>query len=200
MASINIDIDNTVNDFLEQFLYFVNGMNDNLLHSGKMFNVNDITSYRLQTATGIKDEILQTMFFKNDEFYRHLSPLPDSVRVIKRLVEAGNEVKFVTAINYEAINSRLAFIREHFPFVDVDRSLIVTNDKSTIWADIVIDDYFNNLYNNRNDANCTYILFSQPWNNFAKPSQHTIAYSWKDIEEIMETLNVLPSENGGYYD
>lgn len=112
MASINIDIDNTVNDFLDKFVYFVNGMNDNLLHTGDKFNVSDIGQYRLQTATGINDDILQTLFFKNDEFYRHLKPLPDSVRVIKKIIDSGNEVKFVTAINYEAINSRLAFIRE----------------------------------------------------------------------------------------
>lgn len=192
MKSINIDIDNTVNDFLEKFVYFVNGMNDNLLHFGKRFDVSDIRQYRLQTATGINDDILQTLFFKNDEFYRHLKPLPDSVRVIKRIVDAGHEVKFVTAINYEAINSRLAFIREYFPFVDVDRSLIVTNDKSSIWADIVIDDYLDNLYNNRNREDCTYILYSQPWNQHVEESKHIIAHSWLDVESILDTLGIFP--------
>lgn len=192
MKSINIDIDNTVNDFLEKFVYFVNGMNDNLLHFGKRFDVSDIRQYRLQTATGINDDILQTLFFKNDEFYRHLKPLPDSVRVVKRIVDAGHEVKFVTAINYEAINSRLAFIREYFPFVDVDRSLIVTNDKSSIWADIVIDDYLDNLYNNRNREDCTYILYSQPWNQHVEANKHIIAHSWLDVESILDTLGIFP--------
>ena len=189
-VSINIDIDNTVNNFIQEFTRLVNGMNKNKLHSDKKFSVSDIDCYFLQDATGIQDDVLQTLFFRNDEFYRQLKPLPDCVRVIKNLVCAGHDVKFVSAVNYEAIQSRLDFVREHFPFMDVDRSLIITNDKSSILADIVIDDCLANIGNNKNSC-CSYIVFDQAWNKAIDANTCTRAKSWAEVEQILTAWEVL---------
>lgn len=154
---INIDIDNTVNNFLSEFLVLCNGMRT----ENSKFEMSDIREYFLDSCTGIDGTVLDTLFFKNPCFYRKLKPLPDSCYVINSLNERHN-IKFVTAIDYDVIDSRIEFLRTYFPNINVNKQLIVTNDKHSIFADVVIDDYWDNMSNVNSD--CKYLLFSQPWN------------------------------------
>lgn len=166
---INIDIDNTVNDFIEKFVFYLNGVQSRLEPISYTFynpspeiNTEDITNYRLKISTGVSDEVLETLFFRNNAFYETLEPLENAVETIKELVERGNTVRFVTAIRYDVVQARIDFIKKYFPFIDPDTQLIVTNNKEAIYADIVIDDCLDNLKNVNKD--CRYIVFSQPWN------------------------------------
>ena len=181
---INIDIDNTVNDFLDKFVFYLNGI-------GYKIKKQDIYEYDLSKATNIKEQVLSCLFFGNNNFYKQLLPLENSVECIKKLWDSGHEIRFVTAITYEVISARIDFIKEFFPFIDPDKSLIVTNNKRSVYADLVIDDYLNNLSNI--NKNCKFILFDQPWN---QETERTKPYmrcsSWIGI--------LWGIENGAFYD
>lgn len=169
---INIDIDNTVNDFLEQFIFQFNAV------TGRNITNDDITSYWLSECTGVPYDTLSTLFFKNNQFYAAFSPLPYSQDAVKALMDAGHTVRFVTAINYEVITSRLDFVRRFFPFMDIQKQLIVTEHKEFIYADIVVDDSVDNLKNVNGD--CKFILFKQPW-NIDWQSKYPSFDRWEDI-------------------
>lgn len=159
--TISIDIDNTVNDFIFQFVSCLNGLYTK--EDYKMFVIDDMKDYRLSKCTGISDHILETLFFKNNEFYKTMSPLIGSTKIIRNMVSNWHCIRFVTSINYEVVQSRIEFIRQHFPFIDVDKQLIVTNDKSSISADILIDDCPYHIGRNVNPE-CRYVVYDQPWN------------------------------------
>lgn len=197
---INIDIDNTTNDFIEKFVYYLNGLQSRLEPISYTFynprsdiEVKDITNYKLALSTGVRDEILETMFFRNNAFYETLEPLENAVETIKELVERGNTVRFVTAIRYDVVQARIDFIKKYFPFIDPDTQLIVTNNKEAIYADIVIDDCIDNLKNVNKD--CRYIVFSQPWNKNVLPAVGypvaTECSNWYEVHSILRCLGAF---------
>lgn len=119
---INIDIDNTVNDFIEKFVFYLNGVQSRLEPISYTFynpspemNTEDITNYKLKISTGVSDEVLETMFFRNNAFYETLEPLENAVETIKELVECDNTVRFVTAIRYDVVQARIDFIKKILP-------------------------------------------------------------------------------------
>lgn len=173
---INIDIDNTVNDFIDKFLVLYNRI------SNKNIQKKDVLNYDL-TSLGTDRPTLETLFFKNSAFHEQLEPVDGAVDVIKMLHDFGHKIKFVTSINYGVVQPRVNFVKHYFPFIDEDESLLVTSGKRWIWSDIVIDDHIDNLVNVNPD--CKFIVYSQPWNtNITIEDDNTKGFrasSWYDI-------------------
>lgn len=169
---INIDIDNTVNNFLDCFIEQFNSV------TGRSLTHEDITSYWLNKCTGVSSDTLSTLFFKNNTFHSTFKPLPYAQEAINQLVDSGHTVRFVTAINYEVIQARLDFVRTYFPFLEPSKHLIVTEHKEFIYADVVIDDSVDNLKNV--NSKCEFILFAQPWNTMWRQTYITFD-NWHDL-------------------
>lgn len=161
---INVDIDNTVNDFAKKVISVYN----NLYHDNVSYDT--VTDYGFGQLTKISRDCLEELFFKNNYFYESLEPIQGSVDHIQRLVNDGHKVKFVSAADYSIVQSRLDFVKTYFPYLDVNDSLILTKDKHYLWADFVIDDCPSNL-TNVNRA-CRFVLFDSPWN------RHISAEDW----------------------
>lgn len=153
---INIDIDNTVNDFAKKVISVYN----NLYHDNVSYNT--VTDYGFAQLTKISRDCLEELFFKNNYFYESLEPIQGAVDQIQRIVNDGHKVKFVSAADYSIVQSRLDFVKTYFPYLDVNDSLILTRDKHNMWADVVVDDYPKNLTNV--NLGCKFILFDAPWN------------------------------------
>lgn len=181
---INIDIDNTINDFIYKFIKHLNG-----LQSGHhKFEIEDFTEYNLSKSTGLDQESLEVLFYKNNSFHETLDPLCGSVPVISLLVDSGHDVRFVSSISYDAIQSRIDFMRKYFPFMYPDKQLIITHDKASIYADIVIDDHLKHLNNINKD--CKFILFDQPWNKDCKIPAIRV-YDWFGVKDVLDELGVF---------
>lgn len=176
----NIDIDNTINDFILKFCIYYNG----ICSKRKKIGIEDISNYDL-TKLGVSRDVLETLFFKNNSFFEKLEPLVGSVCTINDLIDSGFEVRFVTAIDYEVIQARLDFIHKYFPKINTSKSLIVTNDKNSIYADFVIDDLEANLHN-VNDK-CVYFVKSQKWNDNVESVENKIYRfdDWRDLQGIL---------------
>lgn len=181
---VNIDVDNTINDFIYKFVHYLNGIQN----SSDKLKVADLTEYDICTSTNLSAESLNILFFKNNAFHSTLDPLCGSIEVIRMLQEAGHIVKFVTSISYDVIKSRIEFFKKHFPFVDVDSQLIATHDKTSIYADIVIDDHIPHLTNINHD--CKFIIFDQPWNKDYKLADYRV-HDWCEVRETLEKIGLL---------
>ena len=175
---INIDINNTIDDFVIKMIYYLNEM-------GVDKTVRTITWYDLEKSTGIDRHTLSCLFFKNSQFYRQLKPIDIAVEAIFSLHE-DHDVKFVTAIPYEVVDAEIEFMNTYLSFVDTHKSLIVTSDKHSIYADVVIDDYTKNLTNI--NPNCKFILFDQPWNKDYKADNCYRACTWGDVLRIIREI------------
>ena len=180
---INIDIDDTVNNFIEKFVEYFN------MITGRNLTVAEVTDYNLSRFTGVPNKALETLFFNNNYFYKMLTPLSGAVDIIEEIA-IEHEVKFVTAIKYEAIQERINFLNTYFPFIDIDRALLVTNDKHSIYADIVIDDCLNNLTNINEE--CKFIVFKQAWNANAQYDNNVLALTnnWSTIKAVIDRYDI----------
>lgn len=188
----NIDVDNTINNFVQHFLFLYNDI------SGRHIEYEDIADYDL-TSIGISRYTLETLFFRNNRFYELLVPQVGSVSTIKALIEKGHTVKFVTSIDYDVVQARIDFITRYFPAADVNKSLILTDSKQNIYADWVIDDLPSNVKDNVNE-NCKYILLQRPWNTEEYDEIVNIpiterncycCYDWMGVSKILKSLNIL---------
>lgn len=182
---INIDIDNTVNDFIEKFVHFCNEMRP----TENQFYVDAMMEYSLEKDTNINDSVLSTLFFKNPSFYKQLKPLKDAEWVIEN-INKDHTVKFVTSIDYDVIDARIQFINRYFPSVDIGKQLLVTDDKHSIYADIVVDDYIKHM--NNVNPNCKFLLYDQPWNrNFNERIARTDVkrvFSWEEVYKYITEI------------
>lgn len=177
---INVDIDNTVNDFLDVFCKYFAQVTNNSFQNIKEC----MTVYSISDAVKVPNECLQTLFFNNNNFYSKLKPLAHAQHVIQQLIQEKHDVRFVTAISYEVIDSRVDFVRHYFPYINIDKSLIVTNDKNSIYADIVVDDYENNLHNI--NPLCLHILYNQPWNQGVSVSNMVRCHNWEEVKVAIQ--------------
>ncbi|MBO7211903.1 MAG: hypothetical protein J6V44_13015 [Methanobrevibacter sp.] len=181
---VNIDIDNTINDFIYKFRYYLNGIQA----TDKKYEIEDFNIYALSRATGLPEDVLNILFFKNNAFHATLDPLCGSKEVIRMLCENGHTIRFVSSISYDAIQSRLEFINKHFPYIYADDQLLITKDKSSVNADIVIDDHIKHIENV--NPNCIFILFDQPWNQECDSADFRVK-DWSEIKEVLERLGAL---------
>ena len=180
--TVNVDVDNTVNNFLEMFLLLFNSI------SGRNINYEDVTDYSLSKITGVPNKTLETLFFKNNSFYKTLQPLQGSAYVLEELVRNGHDVRFVTSIDYDVVQSRISFLNKHFPFINLNKSLFITSDKCSVPSDIVIDDNPEHLV--PVDPTCTYIKFRQPWNKDIKDGVIT-CNDWYDVYSYLNQIGIL---------
>lgn len=195
---ISIDLDNTVNDFDAKFLKYYNNV------SGNKLGLDDLKDYDL-TSLGIDRETLEVLFFKNDAFYRTLGADPFSVQVIRNLFDAGHTITFVSAADYSIIDSRVRFVQKYFPFLDVNESLIMTENKGIVHADVLIEDLNRNLTNV--NYICTYILLKKPWNtehwNIYRNSRDEFSEhgcpdvfacsDWNEIRDVFDEMEAFKS-------
>jgi 5'-nucleotidase len=75
-------------------------------------------------------------------FYCSLQPLPGAVDAVERLIRAGHDVWFVSTPhphNPTCASDKYAWVEEHFGF-EMKRKTILTDDKTLIKGDVLIDD------------------------------------------------------------
>ena len=176
---ISIDIDNTVNNFIDFFI-------ENLKGIIPSFKLSDFTDYDIAKVTNIDRSILSTLFFENNRFSEQLCPLPDCQHAINYLHYSGHNIQFVTSRSYKLINATISFMSKYFSFLNIDDSLILTQKKENVWADVVIDDYLPNLCNC--NPNCKFILKDQPWNKDTVRKDFIRFSNWKNIPGIIENI------------
>ena len=134
MARIAIDMDEVIADFIsEQLKRFNKIYNFNLTK-------NDIDGFKLQKmfpelALEIDELVNQ------DDFFRNLSVIPHSQKVIKKLSKK-NEIFIASAAmdHSRSLDAKLYWLNQHFPFIS-NSNVVFCGDKSIVNADFLIDDH-----------------------------------------------------------
>lgn len=122
------------------------------------------------------DEIYEPLCV--DDFWRTVEPKPGAIEWVKRLVDDGYTIYICTASDYRTIKSKFDWVfKRYFPFISWNQ-VIVTQDKSIIRGDIIVDDAVHNL----ESASLKRILMSAPHNQNYDAKSHgmTRAESWKE--------------------
>ena len=83
-------------------------------------------------------------YLRRPGLFRNLPPLPGAVEGVKALADRGHDVYIVTAAPDGSATEKIDWCKEHLPFLD-SRRVIVVYDKWLVRGDVLIDDSPSNL-------------------------------------------------------
>ena len=147
-----------------------------------------------EKETGIKKTMEEVIGLKEEEafpllprwvetpgFFRNMPVMPDSQRVLKLLNETYQIIVVSLATCFPAsLTDKQLWLNDNFPFISWKQA-IFCGDKSTIAADIMIDDHLKNLDYFKGET----LMFIQPHNMNIINHQYKRVHSWNEIEKIL---------------
>lgn len=175
--TILVDIDSTITNFGEVLLRYLNRL------YGTNYKYSNITSYDWFDKT-FAQPWLPT---EHDYFWDDVKVNPEAVSTIESWIKNGHRVYLVTASHFNSLLSyKIKRTIEPFnPELINERNIVITQDKSIIHGDTMIDDCVENLY----DFNGTRICYAQPWNQHYGGS---LRFSdWDKINEAIKLIQAI---------
>ena len=122
-------------------------------------------------------------FWKNPNLYDEVSPIENSVEVLRELSE-DYDIVFVSHCLPEHENSKRYFIKRNFPFA---KGFISTGDKGFVKCDIVIDDYIKYL---SNFDDFVVKIMHKSFINYDSPIEGIPLLEWKEIKDYIKGGNI----------
>jgi len=191
---INIDIDDTLSEFVKQYLLFYNGI------EGTTFTPEQLTTYSLSALFGITREeqrqLLQK-FYSSPEF-QAMPCIPGAVEGVARLRESSQLVS-VTARSKSLEEQTRGWITKHFgnAFSGIFPTSFSLSGpsirKSAVCLDLgvrlTIEDSLHHATDIASEG-IPVILLDKPWNQTdSLPENVTRVYSWEEItrEKFIKT-------------
>ena len=184
MSVIAVDMDCVLNNLMNKTLEIYNAQ------SGKNIQMSDLTSYNFYDCLNKKDAEGIVKLFKNKAMWDSLTPIEGSREGLRKLVEMGHRVYIVTATVSENWPWKIAWIKKYFPFFNTD-NIVRMMDKSLFKCDIMIEDYYEQLINNRL---CHKICLDYPWNRDENKDFVYDVHRCKNWKEILEAVNQIEKE------
>lgn len=181
--TIFIDIDDTITNFGEVLLQRLNNK------YRTSFKLEDITSWEWY-----RENFANPWEVINESFWEEVEINIEAKNFIKKRLEKNDEIYLVSAT---FIGNNLPIkIEKTIEKLDnlIDKNhIIITNNKTLLCGDIMIDDGVHNLINNHCKIN---ICFAQPWNwkaltNSQREYLNIIRTNeWNRINDIVEYLHL----------
>lgn len=177
---IFIDIDCTVNNYAE---LWCDKLNEKFK---KNVRYEDITRYNIDAVFQISVKAMSSVI--DEQFYNELKVLSLVHKNLKKLIDDGYEVYFVTSTPPSEVQMKANWIKQNFPYIS-PKNIIYAEDKSVFAGDFFIDD---NTYHIVNSECKHKLMFAQPWNEYCTlPINTTRVYDWdqiyKEIKAITES-------------
>ena len=179
--TIFIDIDDTISNFAEVLLKYLNKKNNT------SYNIKEITSWNW-----ICEKFNNPWEVISEVFWEEVNIIEEAKNFIKKRLEKNDEIYLVSATFID--NNLPIKIEKTIEKLDnlIDKNhIIITNNKTLLCGDIMIDDGIHNLINNHCKIN---ICFAQPWNwnittNSSREYFNIIRTNeWDRINDIIEYL------------
>lgn len=132
-----------------------------------------------------KSNVSPFEFWEDHFLYDKLLPLPGAVEGIKKLKQAGHNIKFASVCKHGHFSSKVRHIKLHYPFVDLGKTskgdgFYATMEKGGIRADIIIDD--RNAHLNQFDDHTVKVLYPSPFDQDVPldTTPDIVGVSWED--------------------
>jgi 5'(3')-deoxyribonucleotidase len=139
---ILVDIDDTLNDFANQYVNYLSKV------VGREFNIDlnentqgRLTPFLLPDHNAMSQTMYRDIVFKKPGFWLGMEVKKDAIKAME-ILYSTHDVYIVSKPSPNAINSfseKAQWVKNNFPFFPLS-NLILTNNKSMIVADLIIDD------------------------------------------------------------
>ncbi|HCL4455089.1 TPA: hypothetical protein N2D10_003115 [Clostridium botulinum] len=129
---------------------------------------NDNKSYWWSDCKKASKKYFENLLLEKGAFYKG-SPVNNSIDIATILHNKGFKIKIITLPQYNSnycVSEKVKWIEEYLPFINVEKDLIFTGDKSLLAKDnrVLLDDNINNLIEWKRKGGIS-VAFSQPWND-----------------------------------
>lgn len=155
--------------------------------TGERLTIDDITDYDIGKFVSPQYRQSVNALFGDSRLWDRVEILDGCTDTVKRLIDKGYEIYFVTSAGFENMVMELPVLEKAFPFMDVRRRIITTYNKHIIDVDILIDDCADNLIG----INGYGILFDYPWNRNIDMDKNQNIFrvcGWQDVFETVQFL------------
>lgn len=182
---VGLDIDDVIVQYVPSLTNFYNKVYDDNV------STNNITAWDLKTSyekAGGTEAVRSLMeaFIQHPSFVQ-MPEVPGATAAVRRLMEEGHEVYFISARGSKAIDSCYKwFYANNLPLKNIyfNREKAWLVDKLGI--EVFVDDGMHNLNDIGTKTSCSTIIFDQPWNRHANATTaHYRASGWP---EVMRTI------------
>jgi 5'(3')-deoxyribonucleotidase len=172
---IGIDMDGVIADLLSKWVDIYNQeFNDNL-------KPEQITLWNWHPLTKDKKGEKLYTYLDDPELFRNLPVIEGSQEVLNKYNDVFDFWIVTAAFNPINIPAKVYWLRENFPFLDVEKFMFVRN-KSGFKGDLLIDDKPKNIDSVEGKG----ILFTAPHNK--KETKYVRADNWNDLDVYFERL------------
>lgn len=134
-----VDLDDTLTNLLQAWVDYLNRKHG-LKVDYKKIDEWDITLFFPTLST---KEVFEPLY--TDSFWASVYPKKKSIEYLRLLYEEGFDIYVCTNSNYVTLKSKLEHtLFRYFPFID-EKHIIITANKTMVKADVLVDDYIENL-------------------------------------------------------
>ena len=191
--NIGIDIDDTICNTYEVFLPYFKKFMEEELKREYQFDLEDKTDYyKLQKRFGLTDDEDFTFWEKYfPTIVKEVVPKDNSVEVIKKLKEDGNNIFLITA-RYAVEGFDIRGITEKWlneKGIVYDKLIINSHNKLEIANEEKIDIFIDDSVRNCSmliDGNIKTCIYTTEYNNFYENENMTRVYSWDEFYKIVK--------------
>lgn len=182
---VAIDFDQVMNNMLDIWVDILNQ------RYGFDVDVKQMSDWGIDTAfpTLTAKELYAPLY--EDDLWIRTRPRPYAPVTVEKLMKEDIQIVVVTATEYRSAASKFDnCLFRWFPFLTSD-DIIITSHKELIHADVLIDDYPENL---RNFCGLR-ILFDAPYNRISDSNAYDIRVkNWKALYEVLKEYSKIIKE------
>lgn len=175
--TVLIDMDDTIENLCDVWIHCLN------VRYGTSVRPSDIKEWDMTKAF---PELSPVQIYKplfDESVWKRVTPLPDAVETILKIIKDGHKVVIVTASHQDTVGLKMNNVLfKYFPYLSMD-DVIVTSQKQLVQGDIMIDDAPHNLEGGRYMK----LLFDAPHNRSYSASDNDMVrvYNWNEIYNIV---------------
>lgn len=174
--TILIDIDNCINNFSQVLLRYCNQ------YYNTEYLIENVTTYDWFDKTFDNPWPL----VRSSNFWDEVEVNAAAVYAINRMLLDNHKIYLVSASKITSeLHHKVACTLKPFEGKLTENNIIITQNKSIVNGDVLIDDYMRHL----NEFPNTTICYAQPWNKLYNGIYRT--HSWMRIEEIIYQIKTL---------
>lgn len=170
--TILIDADDVLDDLLPAWVAVLNRL------SGQNLTPEDINDWYIpQYYPTLPAETVYAVPTQ-PEFWGTVDAVPGAVDGLKSLLDAGHQVRIVSASHYSSLHFKIPRLLELFPYLTWD-NFIITSNKELVQGDIIVDDNLLNMM----DPKKFNILFDRPHNRSRNEEEYGAVrvHDWDEV-------------------
>ena len=181
---ILLDFDEVINTMVRHWVDTLNCV------YGTSVNFEDVNEWDMQKAfsTLTEDEIYNPLHLQT--FWNGVKIMPGAKEGVNKLLSQSHDIYIVTSAHPDTIKWKAEWLQRELPEIPWSH-VIVTNNKSLVKGDILVDDGLHNLY----EGSYIKVLFDKPWNRSVDKNKLTDVihrvHNWNEIVKFIECIERL---------